>query len=43
VIAEGIFDRSDDNTIWNYLLLGGFLVAIAVALLAFVASDVRRR
>lgn len=43
VIAEGIFDRSYDNTIWNYLLLGVILLVIATGLVAFVISDARRQ
>ena len=43
VIAKGLFDRSYDNTLWNYLGLGGLLLVIASALIIFAIRDARRR
>lgn len=42
-LRRGILDRSYDNTIWNYLVPGGLLLILAVALVAVALNDARRR
>lgn len=42
IVGRGIFDRSYDNTIWNYFFVGGPPLLIAGLLVGFVVNDARR-
>lgn len=43
VLVQGLFDRSYDNALVNYLVLGGMLILLALTLVVFAVRDARRR